>query len=341
MQAQPMKMDRPDAAEKDATVALPHCPLDNAPMKRWHYVPMDLKKGAPNSFAQTYRCPKCDYGQVFPLPAPSDVPEFYRLERYYTHGKDHQSAGATPNLLDKIRVHLAWRADASEPFWVQSLTKRLQPEQRKLCDIGCGAGDIAAAFAEAGYDVTGVEPDPEAIARQNRGKFAAVAGTAEKLPDSLTPGSFDAAMMFHSLEHCLNPTDAVKNVRSLLKPGALFVCEVPNNSARGLTLSGAAWEMFDVPRHLHFFTEKSLCGLLTAAEFEIEAVEYAQYCRQFSNNWIATERALRWALGASKDPALKLPRRNSRLRARWLLASTILAPRRFKYDSVRVIARAI
>jgi 2-polyprenyl-3-methyl-5-hydroxy-6-metoxy-1,4-benzoquinol methylase len=245
-------------------------------MRAWYQAPVDCKTGRPNPFAQVYRCDACQYGQVWPLPAPNKVSDFYELDEYYTHGQSHFADSGSVSLLDRIRVHLAWRMDRSEPRSAQWLKSRLPPSARTIIDIGCGSGDLAAELADAGYAVTAVEPDPKSIAQAHRDKFELISASAEVCSEALNGRRFDVVLMSHVLEHCINPMRALANARSLLQAGGVFHCEVPNNAAAGLRFAGASWEMFDVPRHLHFFTGDNLREFCERARFRVVAVVYCE-----------------------------------------------------------------
>jgi 2-polyprenyl-3-methyl-5-hydroxy-6-metoxy-1,4-benzoquinol methylase len=319
----------------------PVCPLDGKPMRLWHQVPFDGKTGHPNRFSDVFRCDSCQYGSVYPLPQPTDVPDFYRIEKYYTHGDSHFDDPGSTSLMDRIRMHLAWRLDHGKPrsaAWIRSI---LPTSARTVCDIGCGSGALAAALADMGYIVTGVEPDPQTLAHVIRDKIEVVAASAENCTEPLAGRHFDAILMSHVLEHCIDPARALTCARELLSPDGVLICEVPNNAAAALGFSGTAWEMFDVPRHLHFFNEYNLRKFCERTGLRVDTVVYSEYCRQFSNSWIATERST-WdrvtGFGASAVQDRPVP--NSKLRAWLLFMSTLLAADRLKYDSVRIIASA-
>ena len=72
---------------------------------------------------------------------------------------------------------------------------------KRLIDIGCGKGALAAALVRAGADVTGIDPAPTAIddARKIAPKVTFKIGAAENLPCG--DGIFDAAIFSNSLHH--------------------------------------------------------------------------------------------------------------------------------------------
>ncbi|NDV51616.1 class I SAM-dependent methyltransferase [Salipiger sp. PrR003] len=74
-------------------------------------------------------------------------------------------------------------------------------EVRRVLDIGCGRGDLAAALVRRGYAVTGVDPQPEAlaIARGRAPGAEFLQAGAEAIP--ARAGSFGAAVFLNSLHH--------------------------------------------------------------------------------------------------------------------------------------------
>src|SRR5204862_8264436 len=72
-----------------------------------------------------------------------------------------------------------------------------------LLDVGCGRGDLGAAFVRRGWRVSGVEPSAEACAVARGQDVDARKGTLESV--DFGQGSFDAVVMRHSLEHVPKP----------------------------------------------------------------------------------------------------------------------------------------
>lgn len=327
----------PRATPPDANSACHWC---KRALARWHHVPVDPLKETENPHANTYWCKACGHGALHPLPSEAEVPELYRSESYYTHVAPQDGAERnTVSLLDRARMHLANRLDRGKALTLEYIVQVLAGKPSVICDLGCGHGQLAASLAELGHEVTGVEIDPDVASQCVLGNYKLLAGTAEKLPEDLPRGHFDVVVMRHVLEHCRDPVLALKNAKSLLKPGGRLLCEVPNNEALGLVYSGAAWLMLDVPRHLHFFSKRSLEKACVAAGFKVQEAHYANYERQFTNEWIADERTLyeRMTAASDRSPTPKLTP-NSRLRAWRLLWASLGMSDAQRYDSVGVVA---
>jgi 2-polyprenyl-3-methyl-5-hydroxy-6-metoxy-1,4-benzoquinol methylase len=297
-------------------------------------LPADWRRPEAAQAYQLFRCARDAYGQVWPLPSPAEIAAAYEVSDYYTHEQEAEPGGAsTQTFLERLRFHLAWRADSSDPLTAESVQERFPARPLKICEIGCGNATLLAALARLGHDVQGVEPDPQARAVASQQGLRVEAGTAESLPASLPLAAFDLVLINHVLEHCRDPLAALQAAKALLKPQGTLICEVPNNEARGLRSLGAAWLWLDVPRHLHFFSERSLHALFAQAGLTIQRTAYDGYCRQFSTDWIQAERSI-CATFRRLDPSFSSSSRPWRL-----LLSTLFASPALKYDSVRVEAR--
>lgn len=87
-----------------------------------------------------------------------------------------------------------------------------------LLEVGCGDGEVALALAEAGLAVTGVDPDPGAVARARGQAAARGLEVAFQVADPLDLGAlrrrFDTALD-HGLFHALPEGDRRRYAESL------------------------------------------------------------------------------------------------------------------------------
>jgi len=251
---------------------------------------------------------------------------FYEVP-YYTHSR--RAAGkATASVVERVFRHLAWRADRSievDDAWIRAC---IGPSDR-VVDLGCGDGALLGRLRARAGRAVGVEPDPLAAGRARQSGLKIHDGTAEDLPRGVLEASgFSWVFMTHALEHCLDVERALGNARDLLEDGGRIVIEVPNNEWFGLATVGRHWQWLDVPRHLNFFTTRSLQAFVERANFTVERVEYRGFARQFSPQFLETANQIAGAFG---DRAAAVGYRSLMLRGS-------LMPARKKYDSVRVVA---
>ena len=278
------------------------------------------------------------YGQVLPRPAAAEVPEFYAVDGYYTHGGAEGSAedGADGGIAARqgpgwrVLRHLAWRADKGVEATVEWWAALLGPAPLQVIEVGCGDGIILERLRSLGHAVTGVEPDPSAAAVARGRGLTIHQAKAEDLPTTLRDGQSDLVILSHVLEHCLDPAAALANCRRALKPGGRIMVEVPNNAATGLAMHGATWLWLDVPRHLNFFTDTSLAAILRTAGFQIRRTEHLGYCRQVSADWLAGQDRVAQVLGLRARSGIFH-------QVQWLVR-TWAAPPQHKYDTLRIVA---
>jgi 2-polyprenyl-3-methyl-5-hydroxy-6-metoxy-1,4-benzoquinol methylase len=303
-------------------------------------IPLDWRRSNEVRTYDLYWCSVSSYGKVYPSPSLDEISSFYDIP-YYTHdSKQRQGEEVETNkrpltFMTKLRQHLAWRFDRSklkDESWWQNL---LGLSPLSICELGCGSGDNLALLKSLGHRVVGVEPDLRAREVVKLQDITVHSGTAELLPDALREQLFDVVLLNHVLEHCIDPLEALRNAKSLLKTNGVLVLETPNNECIGSYSNGIAWPFLDVPRHLHFFTSTSLRKIAERAGFEWHCTEYEGYYVQFENSWLATETEIWKQFGVADRPF------EVAVSTAWkLLIRTALAKASSKYASVRVIMRS-
>ena len=102
----------------------------------------------------------------------------------------------------------------------------LPPSPARVLEIGCGEGDLARALADAGYEVTAIDPNaPEGLI------FRRVS-----LEEFAEEGPFDAAVASLALHHIGDLTAALDKIAGLLRPpGVLILDEFARDRLDGRT----------------------------------------------------------------------------------------------------------
>ena len=225
-----------------------------------------------------------------PMPLESDLWKAYR--NYYTHeagaeGDCESARGTIGTAMQVIKrayvgAHLRY---ADHPIgrrdWLLGAMAYLDPSRRadtdfplkylpiehrgRLLDLGCGSGDLLGVMTRLGWQVEGVDNDPEAVEVARRNGFEVRMGSLheQRFPDA----SFDAVVMSHIIEHVHHPLELLTEVHRILKPERRLVMATPNAHSLGHRMLGARWPLLDPPRHLQVFTPRALEALVRAAGF--------------------------------------------------------------------------
>ncbi|GDX99393.1 methyltransferase [Phycisphaerae bacterium] len=321
------------------------CPLCTSTTARpWLHVPIDWRKSADKTAYELAWCDGCAFGFLAPRPTAAQVATFYDTPDYYTHATQAAKAPASP-LHEKLRVALAWRLDKGRelhhtPAIVSAAWDKADLRGARVLDLGCGSGNFLARMQQQGAIVTGVEPDEKAREAVRSRGIAVHAGTAEDVPAEVLREKFDIIATRHVLEHCIDPLTVLRNIKSMLAPGGVYLCDVPNNNALGLQRAGAAWHWLDVPRHINFFTRQSLANAARKAGLTIASETYCGFTQQVAPAWIGFERT---STKHMAEAAMKNVRPDGLMpghtQAWKLLAALALASDDERYDTLRIIAK--
>lgn len=148
------------------------------------------------------------------------------------------------------------------------LAKRF-PQRGKLLEVGSGFGYLLDYFRQDGWQVTGVEPN-EGLNRHARNRLK-LNVLSEILPDAAFPdGSFDVVTMMHVIEHVPDPTDTLREIYRVLKPGGMLVMETPRYDTLMFKLLGRRERSLSCVGHIYFFTTKTLHAISRKVGFTVE-----------------------------------------------------------------------
>lgn len=132
----------------------------------------------------------------------------------HTHDGRPHSHGASSGTAARPSEADLWPLGQLVEDFVRS---QLPPTPARVLEVGCGAGELARALVASGWRVTGVDPQAPA------GELF-VQTTIEDL-DAAAYEPFDAAIAVLSLHHVEDIGSVVDKIRSLLKPGGVFVVD--------------------------------------------------------------------------------------------------------------------
>jgi len=235
-----------------------------------------------------FRCLGCGLVWLNPRPIPEDVGKLYG--NYLTHDTTGKSITKSASLRQYIRraiLAVAFGYDDvlnnRKQRWLGKVLSLMFPlkevvgmeimylsaaRRGRLLDVGCGNGQYLANMRDMGWEVFGVEPDPEAarVAKQHFGVSVAV-GNLENA--NLLDNFFHAVTINHVIEHVRDPIGLLRECYRVLRPGGSLVVVTPNIKSMGHRIFGGAWRGFDTPRHFYLFNTKTLSTCTEHAGFQV------------------------------------------------------------------------
>lgn len=147
---------------------------------------------------------------------------------------------------------------------------------KRVCDLGCGNGFMAARLAELGHDVVGVDASESgiAIARANFPQPAFVQAVIDSaLRERAGLGEFDLVVSSDVIEHLYRPADLIEAADALLGPNGQLLIGTPYHGYLKnvvLSVSGKMDTHFEVLHdggHIKFFSKETLSRLLKSYGF--------------------------------------------------------------------------
>jgi 2-polyprenyl-3-methyl-5-hydroxy-6-metoxy-1,4-benzoquinol methylase len=140
------------------------------------------------------------------------------------------------------------------------------PQKGSLLEVGCATGTILNEFRQAGWNVTGVEPE-KWTCEEAHTKYGLNVVNATFQEAGFDKESYDAIIMLHVIEHLPDPCKGLQYLANLLKPGGMFVIETPRYDTIAFKLLRGR-ERSVCPGHLYYFTRKTLQTVARKAELE-------------------------------------------------------------------------
>jgi SAM-dependent methyltransferase len=168
----------------------------------WQVSPPEdiIRKCSPSTETSLFECVGC--GLQFFHPACSGGTDFYGL------------------LASSPRYYNAWK-------WEFGWARECLPAAAAVLDVGCGRGDFLAAVLPRARRAAGLELDERTAAEARARGLEVESGQLESFARAHA-GEFDAACLFHVMEHLADLHSFIRQVVACLWPGGSLYVSVPN-----------------------------------------------------------------------------------------------------------------
>lgn len=203
-----------------------------------------------NKSSKLVECSACGLVHMSPLPKEIEIDDFY--ESYWDEETSVQSTNS--NSLIGYKAQSNSRIDFL-------LEQNISLENKSVLDFGAGQGFFEEAIRKRDVkncNYCAVEADLEMVETlKSRG-----INVAPKI-DAFDDKQFDVVVVFHVLEHLLDPNNVIEMLMKYIKPSGFLIIEVPNKDY--------VWKKNYQP-HVVFFSRKSMAALFESFSLSYFAI---------------------------------------------------------------------
>lgn len=269
-----------------------NCPLCDDAAGREIVQAVDNQWGVSGTFSVT-ECLRCRHRFMNPRPTVNSLGDCYP-SNYGPHLLSPQSH--QPDDLPEVDITSTQPASSSTPWYLRYLPLRYIPglrsfygwlidersqivpkpfcastagdaatAQPQALELGCAAGEYLSRLKDAGWKVQGVEPGNGPVQIARSAGLSVHHGTLDDAPPAIE--SFDFVASWMVIEHVPQPRITLTQMFQRLKPGGMLAMSVPNAGCWEPFVFGSNWDAWELPRHLHHFTPRSIRQLLAECGF--------------------------------------------------------------------------
>lgn len=205
----------------------------------------------------TVMCNSCGLVRTDPYYDEKSLNEFYNNEyrTLYTG-----SERATENFFSEQK---AFGSDIVQFLSDNIFKSKIQ--NKKVFEIGCGAGGILEAFRENDNEVFGCDYGEFYVNFGKTRGLNLITGNSTALNKF---GTADIVILNHTLEHMIKPETELATIKNLLKPNGVLYIALPGIYSIHDTYRGNIM-LYLQNAHVWYFTLKTLSTLLSKAGFKL------------------------------------------------------------------------
>ena len=223
------------------------------------------------------KCKKCNHIQIFPVPTINEDKKFY----------DKNLQDKNINYFGGIKENR--KKSYEDTVRRTKMIKKYLKKSDKILEIGSGHGFFIESMYNNGYNITGIEISQE---KRNLAKKITKAQILDIDINQNIPkmAKFNVIVLFHVLEHIVNPIEFLKKIRNLLTKNGKIIVEVPNSDDLQLNNNQKYTEFYWQRAHIHYFNPKKLKFVFKKTGLKSEIFGIQRYSIENMISWKLTKK---------------------------------------------------
>ncbi len=212
------------------------------------------------------------YLRANPIPSEEEVNQYY-LEEFYAQNKEKFNNSSLETQLEQSDFF-----KAKYENYFSNCEKIIGTLNGKsVFDIGFGFAQALLFFKEKNMHVAGIEPSKEGYEFAKKQGLDVHQGSIESTFVDVKQ-KYDVVTLLNVLEHLRNPAEVLINIKEkLINQNGVLVIDVPNDFNDFQTVANKEYDLnqwwFFPPRHINYFSKKSLESLLEQCGYEVAYAE--------------------------------------------------------------------
>ena len=200
-------------------------------------------------------CVKCGHLYTNPRITEDSIGPYYDNPDYISHTNENKGLfGRTYQFLRGINLRRKI-----------SYVEQVFSGKGTVLDYGCGTGQFLEALVASGKKSLGVEINENA--RKAAERFGSVYSSINEVDEGV-----EVITMWHVLEHVYDIHGLLSEFKKRMLKGGHLIVAVPNPESYDAQYYNEFWAAWDVPIHVHHYTENSIKTLMGQHGFSLEKV---------------------------------------------------------------------
>ena len=189
-----------------------------------------------------YRCPKCGLVSTYPVPDDAAIEAHYarKFRGYY-----------------ELRGRFEQQYQTVERQYRELLQAAVHVSRPSVLDVGCFTGGFLQLLEQNGWDVYGLELQPEAV-EVAKGRLPGRIFQADLHGEHFPQRQFDVVSLLGVIEHVKDPMRMLRRCAEVLAPNGTLILQTPNSGSFLARAMRQFWPPYASVEHIHLFSHRAM-----------------------------------------------------------------------------------